>query len=107
MSDDKKKKEEREVNPEPVADEKTHGSTHPPYFAVFVILAVLTVVEIYASGIDLPQADIIAILMVFATAKAMLVALYYMHLKYESYALKMIAFVPLVIAVMFALVLLV
>ena len=91
----------------PDKEEKVKGSSHPPYFPVFVILAVLTVVEIYASGLDVPQADIIALLMLFATAKAMLVALYYMHLKYESYALRMIAFIPLVIAVMFALMLLV
>jgi len=104
MDKEKTGKEEKKESPQG-ALESSRGSSHPPYFAVFVILAVLTVVEIYVSGLSMAKGEIISILMLFATAKAMLVALYYMHLKYESYALRMIAFIPLIIAVMFALVL--
>ena len=50
----------------------------PNYLGVFLILAVLTAVEVGVTYLPLPR---IPILVPLALAKASLVALYYMHLK--------------------------
>lgn len=81
--------------------------SHPPYFLVFVLLTVLTVIEIYISGLKIHRVEQISVLMAFATAKALLVVLYYMHLRYESRILSYILVIPLGIALMFVIVLLV
>ncbi len=54
------------------------------YVVVFVALAVLTVVTVAISYLDLPTAESIVIAMIVATVKASLVALYFMHLISEE-----------------------
>ena len=60
---------------------------HPvkrPYVYVFVALAVITVIEVYVSGLNvLANTDRISILVVLAVTKGSLVAGYYMHVRYE------------------------
>lgn len=78
------------------------GSGHagaPPYVIVFALLAVLTVIEIYVSGWDIGKSNQILLLMILASSKAALVALYYMHLRYESRILRWIAVIPVAFAV--------
>ena len=63
------------------AEQKKSG---PSYYLIWLILAVLTVVEVgiaYISG--LPRTVLILILVGLAIWKATLVALYYMHLRFE------------------------
>jgi cytochrome c oxidase subunit 4 len=57
--------------------EKRHK---PSYFGVFIILAVLTLVEIGVTYLPLPR---IPILVPLALLKAALVAMYYMHLRFD------------------------
>jgi cytochrome c oxidase subunit 4 len=60
---------------------------------VFVILGVVTLIEVFISGLQgLVQIDKIAILVSLATAKASLVVAYYMHLRYEPRWLMLIPF---------------
>ncbi len=54
------------------------------YLMVFVALAVLTVVTVALSYLDLPTALAITVAMVVATVKATLVAGYFMHLLSEE-----------------------
>ena len=54
------------------------------YVMVFAALAVLTIVTVAISYLDLPTAYAIGIAMVVATVKASLVALYFMHLISEE-----------------------
>ncbi len=54
------------------------------YVMVFSALAVLTVVTVAISYLDLPTGYAIAVAMVVATVKASLVALYFMHLISEE-----------------------
>lgn len=55
---------------------------HPNYVGVFVVLFVLTAIEVGVSFVpQLPQAPILISLMIL---KAGAVALYYMHLKFDS-----------------------
>ena len=54
------------------------------YFIVFTALAVLTVVTVAISYLELPTAYAISIALVVATVKAGMVALYFMHLISEE-----------------------
>jgi cytochrome c oxidase subunit IV len=72
---------------------------HPNYMGVFVWLAVLTVLEIGVIYLPLTKFAIVLLLIGLALTKATLVALYYMHLKFERRTLGMIAVVPLILCV--------
>lgn len=54
--------------------------SHPNYVGVFIILGVLTLIEIGVTYLPLPR---IPVLVPLAILKAALVALYYMHLKFD------------------------
>jgi cytochrome c oxidase subunit IV len=71
---------------------------HPNYMAIFWLLAVLTVVEI--GVVFLPFGKMIngTLLTALAVGKAALVAMYFMHLKFETRTLGLIALTPLAIA---------
>jgi cytochrome c oxidase subunit 4 len=71
---------------------------HPNYMAIFWLLAVLTVVEI--GVVFLPFGKVVngTLLCGLAVGKAALVAMYFMHLKFETRTLGLIAITPLVIA---------
>lgn len=53
------------------------------YLVVFAALLVLTALTVAVSLLSLPHAVAIALGVAIATAKAALVALFFMHLKYE------------------------
>ena len=69
------------------------------YIAVWVGLAVLTVVEVAIVYIRLPRQLMVVSLVFLALWKAMLVALYFMHLKFEPRRLLIIVLAPLPLAV--------
>ena len=66
--------------------------------AIFWYLAVLTVVEIAVIFLPIPKMAIAVLLISLASAKAVLVALYFMHLRFETKTLGYIAMTPVVIA---------
>lgn len=72
---------------------------HPNYIGIWVILFVLTVVEVGVAFIGLPKALTVAALLLLAVWKALLVALYYMHLRYEPSRLRLLVLAPLPLAV--------
>lgn len=75
------------------------ATTHkePNYVAVFAALAVLTTIEIGVIYLPMGRLLIGVFLILLALMKAALVALYFMHLKYEKLALGIIAFTPLIL----------
>ena len=80
-----------------------HDDHHVNYMAIFWWLLALTILEVLAG---IPQASPAypqllkgALLVGMAVAKAVLVALYFMHLKFEKVALGFIAMIPLVLCV--------
>jgi cytochrome c oxidase subunit 4 len=86
---------------------ESHAEHHgPSYMAIFWYLAVLTVVEIGVIFMPIPKVAIAVLLVAFACAKAALVALYFMHLRFETKTLGYIALTPVVIGVLLVLVLL-
>ena len=60
--------------------QQTHLQKHPNYLGVFWVLAALTAVEVAVTYLPLPR---IPVLLPLALAKASLVAMYYMHLKFD------------------------
>lgn len=81
------------------APEATPRSHHPPYIAIFVGLAALTAVELFVAFLPWPKRTLIALLVLMAVWKALLVALYYMHLRFEPNRLRILAIAPLPLAV--------
>jgi len=76
------------------------------YLAVFLLLAVLTAVEVgvvYLPGIA--KGPMVLALVGLALAKASLVGLFFMHLRHETRALKLTVAVPLMTPGLYALVL--
>jgi len=69
----------------------------PNYMAVFFALAILTAVEIGVIYLPIAKLAIGISLILLALAKAALVALYFMHLKFEKRTLGVIALTPLLI----------
>jgi cytochrome c oxidase subunit 4 len=66
---------------------------------VFIILAVLTAVEVGLVSIGLPKAMLLPLLLALAVAKATLVGMYYMHLRFEGRVLRFIAVGPLLLVI--------
>jgi caa(3)-type oxidase subunit IV len=78
------------------------GRAHPHYTAVWLWLLALLGVGLAASL--LPGGRTVALVVIFATAvvKALLVALNFMHLRFESGVIYAIALIPLVLAAILA-----
>jgi cytochrome c oxidase subunit IV len=71
----------------------------PNYMGVFYWLAGLTVVEVAVTFLPLTKLAVGAILVVLAFTKAALVALYFMHLKFERRTMLFIAATPVILCV--------
>ena len=71
----------------------------PPYFLIWVVLLVLTLAEVGYAFLELPQFWLAAGLIAMALWKAALVALYYMHLRFEPQRLWILAASPLPLVV--------
>lgn len=69
---------------------------HPWYMAVFVWLGVLTILEVGVTYLSLDRFVMIGILSILAVAKAGLVALYFMHLKFETRRLILFVSTPVI-----------
>ena len=69
----------------------------PNYIAIFIYLAVLTGVELVVYAVGLPQVAKVGLLIALAFAKAVLVAMYFMHLAIERKALAIIAITPIIL----------
>jgi cytochrome c oxidase subunit 4 len=72
---------------------------HPNYVLIWVYLAVLTAVEVGIAFVShLSKTTLLILLLVLAVWKALLVALYFMHLKFERWNLRSIALIPIPLA---------
>ena len=76
-----------------------HEADHsgPNYIAVFIYLAILTAIELGVYSMGLPQIPKVGLLVALAWAKAVLVAMYFMHLAMERKALAVIAITPVIL----------
>jgi cytochrome c oxidase subunit 4 len=69
------------------------------YLQIFLLLGILTVLEIGVIYLPIPHLAIVAGLVIMAATKAALVALYYMHLADERPMLTWIALTPAILCV--------
>jgi cytochrome c oxidase subunit 4 len=82
----------------------SHTIEHTPtnhtktYLKIFAALFVLTVIEVGLAQMPIPYVLLVITLVVMALVKAGLVAVYFMHLKFEAKFLSVIAYSPLVVA---------
>jgi cytochrome c oxidase subunit 4 len=86
------------VQTHPGTPESSAAKPHaaPKYMLIFLFLFILTVAEVLVAFVShMPKVALILILLVLALWKALLVALYYMHLKFEPKKLWIVAAVPL------------
>ena len=80
--------------------ENSHAHEHhehkaPNYYLVWVVLLVLTVAEVGVAFFSaMPKWLLIVLLLGLALWKAVLVALYYMHLKFEPKVLRLLTLAP-------------
>ena len=83
---------------------------HPNYMAIFYWLAILTVGEIAVvflpHYVGISKFAVGVFLCAFAIVKATLVAMYFMHLKFETRTLGLVAVTPLAIATLLVFVIL-
>ena len=81
-----------------------HDKPTPPYMMVFLGLGILTAVELGVAFIPgISKLMVILILIVLALWKALMVALYYMHLRWEPKRLKLVVLAPLPLALILVL----
>ena len=73
---------------------------HPNYILIWVYLAVLTAAEL-ALAFELPIARNLKLVLLLALAvwKALLVAMFFMHLKFERWNLRILFIIPIPLAV--------
>lgn len=76
------------------------------YAVVFVALFVLTILELYINRLISDKSGQVAVLVALMLAKAALVVLFYMHLRWESRVLRWLIIVPFFAAVFFLTILL-
>ena len=76
------------------------------YLRIFYILLALTIVEVAIVYLHLPKMLLVGLLVVLAVWKAALVAMHFMHLKFEKKTLALVALTPFVLCVFLILMLL-
>src|ERR1700674_2241377 len=75
------------------------------YLTIFLALFVLTVLEVGVTYVHGHKVEIIVVLFALALVKAACVALFFMHLKWETRVLRATVVIPLTLPVLYALVL--
>ncbi|MGO9603963.1 MAG: cytochrome C oxidase subunit IV family protein [Candidatus Binataceae bacterium] len=75
----------------------SHEQQHANYYAIFIYLSVLTGIELLVYGLNFPTVLKVGLLVALALAKAVMVAMYFMHLALERKGLWVIAAVPMVL----------
>lgn len=77
-----------------------HGESHnAPYMLIWGVLLVMTLAEVGWAFLSLPKLWLALGLCIMAVWKAVLVALYYMHLRWEPLRLWVLVAVPLPLVV--------
>ncbi len=77
------------------------GAAHaqPKYWTIWAYLLVLTVVELGVAFLPWTKEVQLLVLLALAVWKALLVALYFMHLKFEGNRMRIFAIAPLPLTV--------
>jgi cytochrome c oxidase subunit 4 len=79
--------------------EQAHEFHHPNYWLVWAGLALLTLVELGVAFLPWSKRVIMLLLVGLALWKALMVALYFMHLRFEKNRMRIFAIAPLPLTV--------
>ena len=83
-----------------------HAAHRVQYLTTFIVLGALTLVELGVSRTQgIARTAVVVALVTLAVAKAALIALFYMHLRYETRVLRVTVFAPLLAPALYGLVL--
>jgi cytochrome c oxidase subunit 4 len=97
----------RAAAPPPSHDHSAHGHHAPnrkEYWKIFVVLLVLTVLEVVVAQLPgIGKTTLGFLLVAMALAKAAIVALFYMHLKHETKVLRFWVAIPFAAPAVYAL----
>jgi cytochrome c oxidase subunit 4 len=88
-----------------LAHHAAHGATKKEIWTVFVVLIVLTALELGVVYLHVGKWPLISALILLALAKAYTVAMYYMHLKGETKIMKFMVYLPMMFPALYAVVL--
>ncbi|MCK6589732.1 MAG: cytochrome C oxidase subunit IV family protein [Polyangiaceae bacterium] len=103
--------EQRTKDPAPVHGHTAHAVKHhapnrKEYMVIFLVLFVLTVLEVAVAQVPGISKTLLGLALVsLAVTKAAFVGLYYMHLKHETNVLKLTVAIPLATPAVYAVVL--
>jgi cytochrome c oxidase subunit 4 len=87
-----------------MAEETTIERKQPKYFLIWLYLLILTVAEVTVAFVSqLPETILILILLLLAVWKAALVAMYFMHLKFEPPRLVVMILLAIPLAILLTL----
>lgn len=87
------------ATPSPPEEEHAEHEAHPPYIKIAIVLAVVTAVEVAVPQfLDLERSLMVTCLLILMFLKGAGVALYYMHLQFDSRIFTSLLVWPLVIA---------
>ena len=81
------------------------GNAHPNYFAIWVWLVALAIAGVVASYLPVARPVVIFLIFLVAAIKAVLVGLFYMHLKFEGGVIYTIVLVPVALAAIMTIIL--
>ena len=76
---------------------RTPPNRRRTYLLVFVALAVMTAIEVFVA--QTPGIPVVPVLLAMSLAKALLVILYFMHLRYDSRWYSLIFFAPFLLVI--------
>lgn len=77
---------------------------HPPYMIIWGVLALLMFAKVGVSMMQMPRWFSVALLVVISLVSALLVALYYMHLRFEPRRLKLVVLAPIPLVIILVLI---
>jgi len=90
-----------------MSDTAAHGHSRKQYWVIFVVLAVLTAIEVVVAqpSLGINHTLMVIALVALAVTKASFVGLFFMHLKGEMRALKLTVALPFFFPALYAFVL--
>ena len=98
--------EHRRITPAEQPSARGGAAHRAQYVVVFVVLGVLTLVELaVARTPGIAEAAVVVALVALAVAKAALIALFYMHLRFETRILRLTVLGPLLAPAVYGLIL--
>jgi cytochrome c oxidase subunit 4 len=92
-----------------MSESPAHGPAHASrarqYLIIFFVLFLLTLIEVGVAYVQGHKVEVVVVLFALALVKAACVALFFMHLKWETRVLRATVVVPMAFPVLYALIL--